>query len=192
MGGIDLSSLAGFDPASLVLANGHVCKIQPGVHCTMRRGQAALSSSHCAGRFLHCLLSCHRPLIVPLQRLVVTSPLDILLLRPLLVISSPRLLVALPLVVLLLCCLPSFSLCQLALLSFCCATLLASHCNGWSLSHLSLCCPLLVLLFQKFIALPLAPLLLFLTPLVATAVDVHPMPMPMRHLSCVNVLHTLP
>jgi hypothetical protein len=106
--GIDPSSLARFDPASLALVGGRVCKPGPGVHCTTPRCGAALLSSCCAGWLLHCLSSC--PFIFPLQRLVVASSLGILLLHPLLVNLLPPLLVALPLVILLLGRLLGFSL----------------------------------------------------------------------------------
>ncbi len=96
----------------------------------------------------------------PIAMADVASPLDILLLHPLLVILLICLLVTLPLVVLLLCHLLGFSLRRLALLSFCCTTLLASHCAGWSLSHLSSCCPLVILLFWPVVTSPLPLLLL--------------------------------
>ncbi len=145
-----------------------------------------------AGWLSRCLSSRCCPLIVPLQRLVVKSPLNILLLRPLLIVLLPRLLVVLAFFVLLLRRLLGFSSRRLAFLSFCCAALLVSHCAGWSLSHLSSSYPLVVSLFWPVIASPLPPLLLLLPPLVATAVDVRPIPVPMCRLFCVNVPHTLP
>jgi hypothetical protein len=157
------------------------------VRCRDAKMPSRLLSSHCTGRLSHCLSSCCCPIIVPLQRLVVASSLDIFLLCPLLVVSLPRLLVALPLVVLSLCCLLGFSSHWLALTSFHCATLLASHHAGWLLSHLS-SRYLVVLLFCPVVALPLPPP----PPPVVLAVDVRPIRVPMRCLSRVDVPHTLP
>ncbi len=140
-----------------------------------------------ASRLSCCLSSRCRPVIVQLRWKGVKSPLDILLLHPLLVVLLPQLLVASPLVVLLLRCLLGFSSRRLALSSFCCAALFASHRAGWTLIHLSLRCPLVVSLPRLVVASLLPPLLLLVNPLVATAVDEHPIPVPMRPLSRVGV-----
>ncbi len=142
-----------------------------------------MSPSHCPIAMAGCCISSQHPLVVsPSCCLVAPAACCIASCHPLIVTPSQLLIV------------PAGSCvtpCCVTLLSSHCTTILASHCAGWLLSRLSLHCPLIVLFLWLVLASPLPPLLLLLLllfpPLVAMAVDVHPVPMPMHHLSHVNV-----
>ncbi len=155
--GIDHSSLAGFHPASLVVTS-------PSHHLVTTAG---------------CCISSPRPLVVPPScHLVAPAACCIASCHRLVVLPSWLLIAPAG------CCVAS---CCVALSSSHCATLLAPHCAGWLLSCLSSCCPLVVLLFQLVVSSPLLSLLLLPPPPIAMAVNVHPIPMPMRHLCNVDV-----